>query len=111
MALKRIEYFVGGKKKTIYAKPVSVFSSGLLFKKRSPPLFFSMKREKKFSIFSVFCRPFRAIWLDEKMRATKITDVKSWKINISGRGKHLLEIPLEPRDNGKAPTGRIERFK
>ncbi|MDO8623412.1 MAG: DUF192 domain-containing protein, partial [archaeon] len=65
---------------------------GLIFKNKSPPLLFIFNREKIISIHSLFCRPFVAIWLDKNKKVTKITDVKPWKTNISGKGKYLLEI-------------------
>src|SRR3989344_7799487 len=94
MVLEKITYFVGKKKRTINVKKVSVFSTGLLFRKNSPALLFSLKTKRIFSIFSIFCKPFTAICLDEKMRTTKIVDVKTWKFKISGKGMHLLEIPI-----------------
>jgi len=97
MTRKEISYFIDGKKKKIEVQlcdtPLKKFT-GLMFKKNSPPLLFIFNRNKNLSIHSLFCWPFRAIWLDDKMRATKITDVKNWKMNISGRGKYLLEIPM-----------------
>ncbi len=97
MTFKKITYYIDGKKKTIEAKlcdtPVKKFM-GLMFKKNSPPLLFVFNKNKKLSIHSFFCKPFRAIWLDEKMHATKFTDVKKWKPNFSGKGKYLLEIPV-----------------
>lgn len=103
MKLERIDYFVNGKKKSIFVKKVSISSPGLMFRRKSPPLFFSLSRERIFSIFSFFCRPFKAIWLDNKMRATKIVNVRKWRFRISGRGKYLLEIP-EPLKNDKLST-------
>ena len=93
MVLESFVYYVGKKKKTIQVKRVSVFSFGLLFKTNSPALLWEMRKEKKFSIFSYFCPKFRAIWLDKNKKTTKIVDVKTWKMKISGRGKYLLEIP------------------
>ncbi|MCR4285239.1 MAG: hypothetical protein NUV97_04335 [archaeon] len=94
MVLKEINYFINGKKRKIKVQEVSVFSTGLMFRLNSPPLLFNLNKEKWFSITGIFCRPFKAIWLDEKMRATKIVDVKNWKIGVSGRGKYLLEVPI-----------------
>lgn len=97
MALEKITYYVGGKRKTIKAKvlkSVSEKGAGLMFRKNSPPLFFVFDKNKTLSIHSLFCKPFKAIWLDEKMRSTKVIDVKTWKLNISGHGKYLLEVPL-----------------
>jgi uncharacterized membrane protein (UPF0127 family) len=68
---------------------------GLMFKSSSPPLLFTFKKEKTLSIHSLFCKPFKAVWLDEKFQATKVLEVKTWKLNISGKGKYLLEIPIK----------------
>lgn len=92
--LKKINYYVGRKKYGIQVKKVFFLSSGLLFRKNSPPLLFTLPKKMKFSIGSIFCNPFRAIWLDENMKATKVVDVKKWKWKIDGFGKYLLEIPF-----------------
>jgi len=94
MKLENFDYFINRRKKTIQVKKVFIFSFGLLFKKSSPPLLFTLKKKKRFSIFSVFCKPFRAIWLDENRHATKIIDIKTWRWRIQGKGKYLLEIPI-----------------
>ena len=95
MVLKKFFYYDGNKKITLNVKPVSIFSTGLMFRKSSPVLLFTLSKEKKFSIFSYFCKPFKAIWLDEKKRVTKIEKIKTQRLNIPGRGKYLLEIPLK----------------
>lgn len=95
--LSPITYYIKGKKKTVKAKILSnplEKAIGLMFKKNSPPLLFTKNSLNYNPITSIFCKPFRAIWLDEKMQSTKVIDVKNWKINISGYGKYLLEIPL-----------------
>jgi len=96
MALKKITYFVDGKKKTIKVKVCDTIlkkSLGLMFRKNSPPLLFIFNKNKKLSIHSFFCKPFKAIWLDDKMHATKVSNIDNWRLNISGKGKFLLEIP------------------
>ena len=96
MVLEEITYFINGRKKKIKANVVKSLTGkfkGLMFKKISQPLLFVFNKEKKLSIHSLFCKPFRAIWLDENMKATKIIDDKGWKLNLSGMGKYLLEIP------------------
>ena len=96
MVLREITYFVNGKSKKAKAKVCNTLSKkfwGLMFKKNSPPLLFIFDKNKILSIHSLFCKPFTAIWLDKKMRSTKVVDVKNWKLNISGNGKYLLEIP------------------
>lgn len=97
MTKKEITYFMEGKKKKIEVElcdtPLKKFS-GLMFRKNSPPLLFVFNKNKKLSIHSFFCKPFRVVWLDENMRATKFVDVKKWRPNFSGRGKYLLEIPI-----------------
>jgi len=95
MALKKITYFVEGKKKEIGAKlcdtPLKKFS-GLMFRKNSPPLLFVFNKYKRFSIHSLFCKPFTAIWLDDKMHSTQVLEIDNWRTNIVGKGKYLLEI-------------------
>jgi len=99
MVLKEITYTIDGKKKRIKAKIMSSLiekAKGLMFKKTSPPLLFVFSKEKKLSIHSLFCRPFKAIWLDKNMKVTKFIDVKDWRLSITGYGKYLLEIPNDP---------------
>lgn len=97
MAIKKITYFVDGKKKRVEAKICDnlwLKFSGLMFRKNSLPLLFVFNRNGRLAIHSFFCRPFRAVWLDEEWNAVKVVDVKKWRPNISGRGKYLLEIPF-----------------
>ena len=98
MVLKKITYYIKNKKHVIKAKPLTTIfqkTRGLMFKSNSPPLFFVFNKNKTLSIHSFFCKPFRAIWLNDKMQAIKIVNVKNWKFNISGKGKYLLEIPIK----------------
>jgi uncharacterized membrane protein (UPF0127 family) len=96
MALKSFTYIdEKNKKHTIKVKPVSIYSTGLMFRNFSPPLLFDMERYKTFSIHSLFCPKFKALWLDNKKKITKIIDVKPWKLNLRGEGRYLLEIPLK----------------
>jgi uncharacterized membrane protein (UPF0127 family) len=100
MRLEEFVYIVGKNKKTLKVKPcISLWSkfSGLMFRKNSPPLLFIFNKEKKLSIHSFFCKPFRAIWLDDNKKATKYVDIYNWKPNFSGYGKYLLEIPIKHR--------------
>lgn len=97
MAMKKIIYYIDGKKKTVSAKVVRYpleKALGLMFQKNPQPLFFTSNKINWNPITSYFCKPFKAIWLDDKFHATKVIDVKTWKFNISGYGKYLLEIPL-----------------
>lgn len=71
---------------------------GLMFRKKSPPLLFIFNKESTLSIHSLFCIPFKAIWLDDKKQVTKTEIVVSPRLHISGRGKYLLEIPLPSRN-------------
>ncbi len=97
MGLKRITYYVGKKKNSVKVElcdtPTKKFN-GLMFRKNSSPLLFIFNKNKKLSIHSLFCKPFRVLWLDDKFHATKILDVEKWKLNMSGYGKYLLEIPF-----------------
>ncbi len=102
MGLKEIVYFTDGKKNVLKVKMCDTLLKkmmGLMFKKKSPPLLFVFNKEKKLSIHSLFCKPFKAIWLDNKMKTTRIVVVKRWRLNISGSGKYLLEIPELLEDN------------
>ena len=101
MKLTNFTYTSQGKRKTIKVKPVTTFSTGLMFQKTSPPLLFELNKERKFSIHSFFCKPFTAIWLDNNKKATKIAHIKNWKLKISGKGKYLLEIPKNRRTTTK----------
>jgi uncharacterized membrane protein (UPF0127 family) len=97
MVLKEVTFTtINGDKKTIKVRVCTTVLSkftGLMFKKNSVPLLFIFPKEKTLSIHSFFCRPFRAIWLDKNMKATKVIDAKPGKLNYSGKGKYLLEIP------------------
>lgn len=102
MKFKKIKYSINGKKHEIEAMicdtPWSKFI-GLMFKKNSPALLFVFDKNKKLTIHSFFCKPFRAVWLDDKMNSTKTIDVKKWLPSISGKGKYLLEIPLSLKND------------
>ena len=97
--LRPITFFIKGKKRVVLAKKVfnPYLSFGLMFRKNSHPLLFDLKKEKNFAISSLFCKPFIAIWLDEKMHAKRTVRVTNWKLSIPGRGKYLLEIPITPK--------------
>lgn len=97
MVLKKFNYMEGENKKSLEVKMQGVFSPGLLFRKDSPALLWDLGQEKKFSIFSVFCLPFEAIWLDGKKRVIKKIVVDKWLWRIPGRGRYLLEIPLNEK--------------
>ena len=100
MVLKEITYFHDGEEKRIKVIMCGSFLSkvlGLMFKNNSLPLLFIFNREKKLSIHSFFCKPFRAIWLDDKMSSTKVLDIYNWRFNFSGFGRYLLEVPIPLR--------------
>lgn len=93
--LENFTYYEGKKKKNIKVKKVSVFSSGLMFRKNSPPLLFELGKVRDIPITSIFCNPFIAYFLDDKKKVIKKIIVTRWKFRIPGRGKYLLEVPLE----------------
>jgi len=98
MTLKKLIFYNNGKKTKIYVKPCYSFISklrGLIFKSNSQPLLFIFKKEKTLSIHSIFCKPFKAIWLNENKQVTKIKEIRNWRLNFSSKGKYLLEIPLK----------------
>jgi len=117
MKLREITYFIEGKKRKIKVKVCKSFFSkarGLMFRRHSPPLLFVFNKNGNLRIHSFFCKPFRAVWLDEKMRATKIIDVRNLRLDISGRGKYLLEIPgllLNDESSTIKRLPAIETFK
>lgn len=97
MVLESFTYYRGKKKFSIKVKPCkSIWSkaSGLMFRKSSPPLLFILSRNQSLTIHSFFCKPFKAIWIDDKKQITKEETVKTWKPFILGYGKYLLEIPI-----------------
>jgi len=67
---------------------------GLMFKKKSMPLFFIFKNKKRRAIHSFFCKPFVAIWFDGD-RIIDLRVVRRWKFSIKPIEKFdkLLEIP------------------
>ena len=111
--MKRINYFVDGKKRIIEGElcdtPWKKFK-GLMFRRNFPPLFFVFRREISLSIHSFFCKPFRAIWLDKDMKSTKNVVVDRWLPSINGKGKYLLEIPLS-FENGKLSSRKASSSK
>jgi hypothetical protein len=106
MVLRTITYYEKKKKKSIEANIcTNIFCQGfgIMLQRKPRPMLFVFTKEKKLTIFSYFCKPFVALWLDENMCVTKKEKVTTWRFNISGKGKYLLEIPLS--------DGKIERFK
>lgn len=94
--MKEITYFTEDKKKKINVKICDTLLkkfTGLMFRQNSPPLLFVFSKNKRLSIHSWFCKPFTAIWLDDKMNSTEIIEINNWKTNVVGKGKYLLEIP------------------
>jgi len=73
---------------------------GLMFRKNPGPLFFVFKKPTLQPIHSFFCKPFKAIWLNNgKIVDEKI--VKPYKLSVKPKSPytHLVEIPLENSDN------------
>ncbi len=94
MALKNFAYYDGKKKKKIEVKPVSIFSTGLMFKKKSSNLLFQLKKERPLDITSIFCHPFKAIWLDKNKKILQSLNITNQRLKIPGKGMYLIEIPL-----------------
>jgi uncharacterized membrane protein (UPF0127 family) len=70
-----------------------------MFRQTSPALVFLFEKNQNISIHSFFCKPFKAIWLDENKKVVKILEIKKWKPHFSAHGKYLLEIPLRREIN------------
>jgi len=95
MVIKEITYFIGDKKKKINVKICDTLLkkfTGLMFQRNSPPLLFVFNKNKRLAIHSWFCKPFTAIWLDDKMHSTQVLEINNWRTNIVGNGKYLLEV-------------------
>lgn len=91
------EFMIDKKKFVLEVKECkSIFSqmSGLMFRKKSPPLLFVFNRPTKISIHSFFCVPFVAVWINGK-NVVDIKIVHPWKhrINPEKEFDKLLEVP------------------
>jgi uncharacterized membrane protein (UPF0127 family) len=97
MVLNTFTYYKNGKKKIIEVEVCDTIWKkflGLMFRKNSPALLFLFDKNQSITIHSFFCKPFKAIWLDDKKRVVKTIDVRNWKPYFSCHGKYLLEIPI-----------------
>lgn len=92
MVLKKITYFENNIKKNILVKKVSNFSTGLMLKKSSLPLFFDLGKEKSFSITALLCGNFTAITLDKYYNLLSKTPIKKGRIKKKLYGHYLIEI-------------------
>ncbi len=75
----------------------SIFSRarGLMFRRKSRPLLFIFDKPTQQSIHSFFCRPFKAIWIDNnKIIDEKVVMPFSLSIRAKQAFTHLVEIPL-----------------
>jgi len=95
---KKFFFVIGRKKYSLKVKECKSFLSkgkGLMFSTNNLPLLFIFNQKNKLSIHSFFCKPFIAIWFDDK----KIIDIKNitnWRLSIKPKEKFniLLEIPI-----------------
>lgn len=104
MVLGKFVYYQKEKTKTLKVEVCSTLWEkfrGLMFRKNSPPLLFVFDKNKKLTIHSFFCKPFKAIWLDDKKRVTQEKLVFPWRISVSGFGKYLIEVPLSTTNSSK----------
>ena len=75
---------------------------GLMFKGENySPLLFEFKKDVGYSIHSLFCRDFLAIWLDEnnKIIEFKLVNRISFSISPKKKFRKLLEIPVNSRNS------------
>jgi hypothetical protein len=107
MVLKKFSFNARRKRISLLVKGVSVLSPGLLFRKKSPILLWDLKKEKNFSIFSLFCRPFIAIWISDDKMVTKAEKIDRWRWKINGQGRYLIEVP-ETDENYLKMTKRLD---
>ncbi|VVB79633.1 putative ACR [uncultured archaeon] len=97
MNLQTFTYYNKGKKTKISVEVCDTVwkkTRGLMFRKNSSPLLFIFDKNQDITIHSFFCKPFKALWLDDKKRVVKIIDVKNWAPYFSEYGRYLLEIPI-----------------
>lgn len=92
MVLKKITYLKNKKKVNLIVKPVSNFSTGLMFKKSTIPLLFNLKKEIFFSITALFCKDFTAITLDKDYNLLQKQKIKGGTLKIKLYGQYLIEI-------------------
>jgi uncharacterized membrane protein (UPF0127 family) len=83
---------------------------GLMFKRKSRPLLFYFNRSVLTPIHSFFCRPFIAIWLNNK-KVVDIKYVRPWKVSVFPKEKfdRLLEIPISDPNFYKFSTIKFHR--
>lgn len=97
MVLKNFKFKIDNKNFSIKCKECNTLLSkliGLMFKKKSMPLFFRFKKLKKISLHSFFCVEFIAIWFN-KNKLVDIKLIKPWRLYVSNDKKSdgVLEIP------------------
>jgi len=117
MKIQNFTYYQKNKEKTLKVEVCDTIwkkFSGLMFRRKSPPLLFTFSKEKNLSIHSFFCKPFKAIWIDDKKRITQEKNIYNWRPFINGRGKYLLEVPFSVDKSFhskmiKSPSGKLGR--
>ena len=72
---------------------------GLMIFRNKALLLFNFKTPKKRKIHSFFCKPFFAVYTDDKNNVQKVIKVSSWKSKILPKNKFhkLIEIPITPK--------------
>ncbi len=91
MVLKKFSYIDNGKIKIILLKKVPAFSTGLMFKRKSPPILFKLKNNQKISFTSIFCRNFYMIILDENRCVVDKIFFNKWRMKVNCYGKYFIE--------------------
>lgn len=68
---------------------------GLMFRTKSENLLFEFRKPTRQRIHSLFCKPFRAIWLlDGEVIDEKIVKPFSFSVKSKQEFNQLIEIPL-----------------
>lgn len=102
MKNKRIKIKNKGNVLKLDAKPVSIFSTGLMFrKKNTKPLIFEFDKPKKLRITSLFVFfPFVAVWLDKRNKVIEIKKIKPFTFSIEPKKEFykLVEIPINDKN-------------
>jgi len=102
MVVKDFTFKIKSEEFTIKVKPCNTILSkttGLMFRKNSPPLLFTFKKPTNQPIHSFFCLPFIAIWFLEN-KVTELRHIKPNQLSIKPKQKftRLLEIPSNNKD-------------
>ena len=96
--MKKFFFAYRGKKISVDVIECKTFiqkGTGLMFRKDNRALLFPFRRKVNRAIHSFFCKPFIALWFNDK-RIVDVQLVRPWQFSIRPKKKFniLLEIPV-----------------